>query len=358
VAHNFNNLLMSIQGFVSLMFLDVDERHPTFSRLKTIEDLIKRGSDLTTQLLGYARHGRFAVKPVAVDKAIRSATVHLGTKRPEIGFEMVLPDKLWSVAADREQLEHVFKHLFFNAAEAMPEGGTVYLKAENVLLKEHFAAPYGVGPGPYVKIAVTDTGVGMDRDTQERIFEPFFSTKDVSKGAGLGLASVYGTIQSHKGIIQVSSEKEKGSTFTIFLPAITKEADADAPSAFPVSGVSPTILMVDDERVICEVTADIINKMGYRTITTCDGEEALDIFHARQDEVDLVIVDMVMPGLSGEQVVDAMRKMAPDIKVILISGYPESEEVQKAMRDTRQAFLQKPLQPKLLSATIRQLLDI
>lgn len=358
VAHNFNNLLMSIQGFVSLMFLDIDGEHPHFSRLKTIEDLIKRGSDLTTQLLGYARHGRFAVKPVDVHITVKSAFNVLKTDRPEIAVALNLPDKLWAVAADHDQIDGVFKHLFANAAEAMPGGGTIQVRAENILLKEHFVAAHGLNPGPYVKMAVTDTGVGMDHATRERIFEPFFSTKEASRGAGLGLASVYGTIQSHNGIILVESEKDRGSTFTIFLPAITKEAKEDTSLERPVNGLSPTILMVDDERVICEVTSDIISKMGYQTIITCDGAEALEIFQARQDEIDLVIVDMVMPGLSGEQVVEAMRKIVPDIKAILISGFPDAKEVQEAMRDTRQAFLQKPLQSKSLSATIRQLLEV
>ncbi len=358
VAHNFNNLLMSIQGFVSLMFLDIEEGHQHFSRLKTIEDLIKRGSELTTQLLGYARHGRFAVRSVDVGKTMQLAINHFKVKYPDIPVHINLPDKLWVMAADSEQIEAAFKHLLTNAGDAMPDGGTLDVAAENILLKEHFVAPHGLMSGPYVKIAVTDTGVGMDPATRERIFEPFFSTKDVSKGAGLGLASVYGTIQNHNGIIQVESEKGRGSKFTLYLPALSKEAQKDVQSEPPVCGVSPTILVVDDERVICEVVSDLIDKMGYQAIIACDGNEALDIFRDRQEQIDLVIVDMVMPGLSGEEVVDAMRAIVPGIKAILISGFPEAEEVQSAMRDTRQTFLQKPLQSKTLSATIRQLLEV
>lgn len=358
VAHNFNNLLMSIQGFVSLMFLEIDTAQPHYSRLKTIEDLIRRGSDLTNKLLGYARHGRFAVKPVDLKRVAQSAFSLLKTKRPQIELALNLPGTVWAVAADREQLETVFRNLFTNAVEAMGGGGTIAVQAENMLLKEYFVAPHGVNPGPYVRIAVTDTGVGMENDIRERIFEPFFSTKDVSTGAGLGLASVYGTIQSHNGIILVESEKDKGSTFTIYLPAITKDPGGEGLSEMPVSGVKATILLVDDEQVICDVTADIINQLGYQAITTCSAEAAIEIFRERQSEIDLVIVDMVMPGLSGERVVEAMREMVPDIKAILISGFPEAEEVQHAMRDTRQAFLQKPLQSKTLSATIRQLLEV
>ena len=358
VAHNFNNLLMSIQGFVSLMFLDIKEGHRHFIRLKTIEDLIKRGSDLTTQLLGYARHGRFAAEPIDIKEVIHSSSTHFNATQSHIKVDLKLPDTLWPVAADSQQIQGVLRNLFVNAAEAMAEGGTLRIEAENSVLKEHFAALQGLTPGPYVKISVADTGVGMDQATKERIFEPFFSTKDASKGAGLGLASVYGAIKNHGGMIFVDSEKNKGTTFTFVLPAAPEEAQEGFSRAVSASSVRPTILLVDDEQVICDVVGDIISQMGYQAITAGSGEAALDLFRSHRDQIDLVIIDMVMPDMPGYQVIEAIRAMAPEIKAILISGFPESEPVQHAMRDTRQVFLQKPLQTGTLSTAIRLLLEV
>ena len=339
VAHNFNNLLMSIQGFVSLMFLDIHEGHRHFNRLKTIEDLIKRGSDLTTQLLGYARHGHYATRPIDVKGILQSAIARFKATQPEIGVYPKLPDALWSVPADSEQIESVLRNIFVNAGEAMPAGGTLHIEAENILLKESFVAPYDLTPGPFVKISVIDTGVGMDPATKERIFEPFFSTKDVSKGAGLGLASAYGAVKSHGGIILVDSEKGKGTTFAIYLPAMSKDIQEGVPAVASASDLSRTILLVDDEKVICEVVGDIITQMGYQIITACNGEEALEIFSANQEKIDLAIIDMVMPDMSGFPFAPGRRQTG-------------------AMRDPRQAFLQKPLQPGSLSTTIRQLIEV
>jgi two-component system, cell cycle sensor histidine kinase and response regulator CckA len=358
VAHNFNNLLMSIQGFVSLMFMDTSPDQAHYPRLKIIESLIQRGSVLTSQLLGYARHGRAASKPHDIKQILESALSRFKNGNAAICVFQTVPDSVWSVAADRDQIDSVFMNLFVNAGEAMPDGGALYIAAENFLPQKRFLDFHGIGPGPYVKITIRDTGIGMDQATRERIFEPFFSTKDISKGAGLGLASAYGVIKNHGGLILVESQPHKGSTFTIFLPAVCLPSQEDARDATRSAEAGHTILLADDETVLSDLYAKIIRKLGYNIISAHNGKEALALFRVHKEHIDLAILDMVMPDLSGDQVADAMRELVPDLKIILISGNPETEVVQRAMRDTRQAFLQKPLQADSLGKAIRQLIEL
>ncbi len=358
VAHNFNNLLMSIQGFISLMFLDISENHSHYSRLKTIEDLIQRGADLTTKLLRYSRHGRYATEPVDMKDVLQAVTSDFQQRFNDVSVSFKVPESAWAVAADHKEIEQAFMNLLINAGEAMPGGGALSMTVENTLLKESFTASFGQKPGPYVKISIIDTGVGIDKQIIERIFEPFFSTKNISQGAGLGLASTHGIINNHGGIIQVQSEKELGTTFTIYWPALPAEDRLHADSTVLANGIRPSIMVVDDDAVIRNLLKKILTKQGYQVVLAEDGHKALDILRQDTEGIDLAIIDMVMPDMLGDQVVEAMRELAPNVKFILISGFPESEIVQTAMRDTRQAFLQKPVQPGTLSNTIRQLLEV
>lgn len=353
VAHNFNNLLMSIQGFVSLIFLDIQKGHPHYNRLKTIEDLITRGAELTTKLLGYARHGRYATQPTPVRDVLSAAVAWLKSGQNQVQVIIDIPEAIWPVAADRDQMEQVARNLLINAGEAMPEGGVITIEGENRLLRENQVKAFNQKPGPYVKLRVADTGFGMDQATRERIFEPFFSTKPVNKGAGLGLALAHGIINRHGGFILVDSEIGKGTAFSVYWPALPKGGQEREGA----KGLPQTVLLVDDDRAVREMIAQKISPLGYHVITANNGVAALEIFHTDPGQIDLVIIDMVMPGLSGDKVIRSMRAVAPDIKIILMSGFTESDAVQAAMRDTRQAFLQKPFQLETLSNTIRQLLE-
>jgi PAS domain S-box-containing protein len=357
VAHNFNNLLMSIQGCVSLVLMGIDNDHPHYERLKAIEGHIKRGADLTVQLLGYASGGHRSVQIAQINQIVGSAAALFARTQPEVRIFQRYFEAPWPVNVDRQQMEHIFMNLFVNAGQAMKEGGSLYIETENVLLDAAFVKAFERKPGRYVKVTVADTGIGMDATTRERIFEPFFSTQNFSRGAGLGLASVYGVVKSHEGIITVQSEKGRGATFSIYLPAaMPKIMPKAAPLVAKAEGAPKTILIVDDERVIVEVTGKIVSGLGYEVMIALGGKEAVDIFNANPGRIDLVIMDMVMPGIGGDQAVEMMRAIDPEIKVIMMSGYLESGGSKGVTQRRGGAFLQKPFRVDALSQTIRELL--
>ena len=224
IAHDFNNILMGIQGNATLMMLKIESEHPNYEKVKNIEKFVQNGTELTNQLLGFARRGKYLVKTTDINEVIlKSSTLFARTKK-EIQVHSHLHDKIWAVEVDRGQIEQALLNLYVNAWQAMPEGGDLYLKTKNVMLDSSYVKPFRVEPGNYVEISVSDTGVGIDRKTRERIFEPFFTTKEMGRGTGLGLASVYGIIKSHGGYIDVDSDEKKGTTFTIYLPASENEA--------------------------------------------------------------------------------------------------------------------------------------
>ena len=217
IAHDFNNLLMGIQGRTSLMLMDVGPSHPHFEHLKGIEDYVKSAADLTKQLLGFARGGKYEVKPIDINELIKTGSSMFGRTEKEIKINCKYQKNVWTTEADRGQIEQVLMNLYVNAWQAMPSGGELYLQTENVRLDENDVKPFEIEPGKYVKISVTDTGVGMDEATRQRVFDPFFTTKKMGRGTGLGLASAYGIIKSHGGFINVYSEKGHGTNFKIYL---------------------------------------------------------------------------------------------------------------------------------------------
>ncbi len=219
IAHDFNNILMGIQGHISLLLYDLLPEHPHRGKLESIESYIKRGADLTKQLLGFARGGKYDVKPTNINDMLQNSVELFGRTRKEIGISKRFEEKLWSVDVDQGQMDQVFLNLFINASQAMPGGGNLDLRTENIVFSEKDVKLVGVTEGRYVKISVSDDGMGMDNKTLERIFEPFFSTKPKGVGTGLGLASAYGIIKNHGGGIHVASEPGRGTTFTIYLPA-------------------------------------------------------------------------------------------------------------------------------------------
>ncbi|MCJ7774108.1 MAG: PAS domain S-box protein, partial [Desulfobacterales bacterium] len=222
VAHDFNNLLMSMQGNVSLLLYKIDSRHPHHEKLKTIEQHIHDGANLTKQLLGFARGGKYEVKTTDINEVIKKTSNMFARTNKEIRVHDKFQKKIWTVETDQGQISQVLLNLYVNAWQAMPGGGDHYISTENVELDENYTKPHGVSPGKFVKISVTDTGTGMDQSTLKRIFEPFFTTKEMGRGTGLGLASAYGIVKNHGGIIDVYSEKNKGTTFNIFLPVSDK----------------------------------------------------------------------------------------------------------------------------------------
>lgn len=360
VAHDFNNLLMGIQGYVSLMLLDTEIFRSHYTQLQAIQALVRSGSDLTRQLLGYARGGRYEIRAVNINDIVRQAADMFGRTKKEISIELDLADDLWSVEADRAQLEQVLLNLLVNAGHAMPGGGEVFVTSANVTLEPSEVGGMDIEAGRYVKLAVRDTGVGMDESTRERLFEPFFTTREKGsvRGTGLGLASVYGIVKGHKGAINVQSEPGKGALFTIYLPGSQVEPARLPEGEKDLVRGGETILLVDDEESIRNVVGEMVKALGYRLITARSGDEAIDIYRSGHEEIDLVIMDMIMPGLSGGAAIDAIREINPQVAVILSSGYSIDGAAQEIIeKGGRISFMQKPFVMTELSQQLRNTLE-
>jgi len=278
IAHDFNNLLMGIQGRASLLMSAIDENHPQHDHLTGIEQYVQSAADLTKQFLGFARGGKYEVLPTNLNTIVAETATMFGRTRKEIRIEKHLSADLWAVEVDRKQVEQILLNLFVNAWQAMPSGGTLVLETANIEIERDAAVPFKFRPGRYVRAAITDTGCGMDAETRQRIFEPFFSTKERERGTGLGLASCYGIIKNHNGFIDVESEVGQGSTFSIYFPASDKEILAEPQDTSPAVTGKGTVLMVDDEKMILDVCAPMLASLGYTALTALTGEEAIRIY--------------------------------------------------------------------------------
>ena len=356
IAHDFNNLLMGILGNTSLMLLDMESNDPRYKRLKVIEKHVRLGADLTKQLVGFARGGRYEVKPTDINELIKSTAKMFGRTKKEIGIHTRYQEGLWIVEVDQGQIEHVLLNLYINAWQAMAGLGDLYLETENVVLDEQYTKPYTVKPGRYVKISITDSGIGMDKETQLRIFEPFFTTKEMGRGMGLGLASVYGIIKNHGGYINVYSEKNEGTTFRVYLPASEKGVPKEKGTVEKTLKGAGLILLVDDEDMIVDVGEQMLKTLGYDVLLARSGKEAVEVYKNNQDKVDLVILDMIMPEMGGGEVYNRLKEIDPEIKTLLSSGYSLNEKASNILARGCNGFIQKPFDLTALSGKIREIL--
>jgi len=357
MAHDFNNLLTGIQGYTSLMIWQTDPAHPHYSKLKAIEAFVQSGANLTRQMLGYARGNRGEAEPTDLNDVMSTTAKMFGRTRKEISLHEQYDKALWSVAVDRGQFEQVLLNLFVNAWQAMPDGGALHLETQNVILDESYTKMISAAPGPYVKLSVTDTGMGMDEETRLRIFDPFFTTKGQEQGTGLGLASVYSIMKGHQGFIDVYSEVGNGTTFNLYLPASQEEVVKNPSKQIEVLGGHETILLVDDEVMIADVTGQMLMSMGYQVLIAHSGAEALAIYLVKQERIDLVIIDMIMPVEGGGETFDRIKAVNPAVRVILASGYPLTGKGREMMSKGVKEFLQKPFRLDVLSLSVRMVLD-
>ena len=359
VAHDFNNLLMGIQGYASLILNDLDETHPHYNWVRRIEGQVESGAELTRQLLGFARGGKYDVKLTDINEIIKKSSSMFGRTKKEITIKEKYEQNLWAVEVDQGQIEQVLLNLYVNAWQAMPASGYLYLETSNVTLDESSTKLYNAQPGRYVKISVTDTGTGMDEATQQTIFDPFFTTKEMGWGTGLGLASAYGIIKSHGGIINVYSKKGHGSTFSIYLPAAETLLDGKEPAIREekIKLGTETILLVDDEQTIIDVGKELLSKLGYKVLSAARGQEALDVFKTNKDKIDMVILDMIMPVMSGGEVYNRMKEISPDMRFLLSSGYSIDGEATEILKRGCDGFIQKPFNMKELSIKIREIME-
>ena len=357
IAHNFNNLLAGIMGNLSLTLLDTDPTQPHFDHLKRIEKLIKSGSQLTSQLLGYARGGRYDVKPLDFNQLIKETSDSFGVAKKEIRVHRALAEDLLGIKADQGQIEQALLNILVNAGDAMPGGGDLYLETMNVTDKDMSGKPFKPRPGAYALLTVRDTGTGMDNKTLEHIFEPFFTTKGLGAGTGLGLASVYGIIKAHQGYIDVESEKGRGTTFKIYLPSSeSRSGEASERADHPVEG-SETILVVDDEPMILEVAVEVLRELGYTVFEAQGGRQAVELYNKERAAIDLVILDMIMPDMAGGEAYDKIKEINPEVKVLLSSGYSIDGEATEILERGCHGFIQKPFSMEELSTKIREILD-
>jgi len=356
IAHDFNNLLMAIQGNASLMLFDLSPKHEHYERLRNIEKLVDSGSRLTAQLLGYARKGRYEVRPINLNQTVQDACETFSRTRKDIRVQLHLDRTLAPIEADTGQIEQVLMNLLVNAADAMRGGGTITLRTANTTHEQMKGKLYNPKPGKYVLLSVSDTGVGMDEKTKERIFEPFFTTKEMGRGTGLGLASTYGIIKGHGGFIDVESEPGRGATFSIYLPASSKKITQPHRGQEGIVRGQGTVLLVDDEDMVLEIGRALLETMGYQVLTARDGEEAIRLYESRGSAIDLVLLDVVMPGLGGGEVFDRLKSMNPDMKCLLLSGYSIDGEATEIIQRGCDGFIQKPFKLRDLSKSIREIL--
>lgn len=356
IAHNFNNLLMSIQGNTSLMLLDTNANHPHYERLINIEKSVQSGSKLTSQLLGYARGGRYEVKPISINRILQETSATFAMTRKDITLHHDLARTLSGVKADRGQIEQVVLNIYVNAAEAMGGGGELFITTQNITHTEIEKKSYTIKPGNYILLTIRDTGIGMDKHTQAKVFDPFFTTKGLAKGTGLGLASVYGIMKAHGGYIDVESQKGHGTTFFLYLPASKEKAGEEIQKPGVIVKGKETILLVDDEEIILDVGEALLTSLGYTVLIAHGGKEAIATLRITlpSSPPDLVILDMIMPGMGGGETYDRMKELSPSIKVLLSSGYSIDGQATEILKRGCDGFIQKPFTLGEVSKAIRE----
>jgi len=361
VAHDFNNLLSAILSYSDLVLADLPDPHPSRDDVEQIRQAGMRAAELTHQLLAFSRRQLLQLRTINLNTVVADVDRML---RRVIGEDIVLrtelaPD-LGYARADAGQLEQVLMNLAVNARDAMPSGGTLTLTTANAVVRETdtMGSP-GVPAGRYVTLSVTDTGVGMSREILERIFEPFFTTKGPGHGTGLGLSTVYGIVVQSGGFVFATSEPGAGSTFTIYLPTQAPEAEpAAAPAARPaVRGGAETVLLVEDEDLVRQLTREILRRNGYRVLEARDGVAALVVLHEHRGHIDLLLTDVVMPRMSGHELVERARPLRPEMRILYVSGYSEEAIARQGQLTEGIELLAKPFTPAALTAKIRELLD-
>jgi two-component system cell cycle sensor histidine kinase/response regulator CckA len=358
VAHDFNNLLMVVSGYAEVMLTRLEAKNPLTEKARAIQQAADRATTLTRQLLAFSRKQLLELKVVDVNAIVSDMERLL---RPLIGENVELIAKLAPDAgytrADAGQLEQVLMNLVVNAKDAMPNGGTLTIQTQHLVFDQsHRRGQTFIRPGNYVRLSVSDTGMGMDRETQSRIFEPFFTTKEKGKGTGLGLSTVYGIIKQSGGYVLVQSEKNRGSTFHIYLPQVEGTAEkAPAPVTRAASGGTETLLLVEDEESVRQLVRDTLESKGYKVVEAGNGESGLQAALRHPGKIDLVITDLVMPEMGGREMVEQILKTRPQAKVLYLSGYTEDTILSAGMVDGT-AFLQKPFTLQNLSRKVREML--
>jgi CheY-like chemotaxis protein len=361
VAHDFNNILTAITGYSELALMNLDPLDPVRHDVKDILAAAERATSLTHQLLAFSR--KQVLHPQRLDLNQVVANLDKMLRRiigEDIDLVTILGPELGAVMADPGQIEQVIMNLVVNARDAMPQGGNLTIETANADLDEAYARKrVQVQPGPYVMLAVSDTGVGLDRDSLDRIFEPFFTTKEAGKGTGLGLATVYGIVKQSGGYVGVYSEVGHGTTFKIYLPRLEEAAGAGPPAAgtAELRRGRETLLLVEDADLLRGLAREVLERAGYMVLEARNGAEALQVHQQHEGPIHLLLTDVVMPGMNGRELAEQLAPLEPEMKVLYMSGYTDDTIVQHGVLEPGVAFLQKPFSPAALTRKVREVLE-
>jgi PAS domain S-box-containing protein len=355
VAHDFNNILAGVLAGLSGLELSLTDE-ALRDEERSLEDLVVRGGEVVKRLLGFGRKGKLNPRPVALERCARATVDLFKRTRPDVVVAVELAPDLPPLHADETQLEQVLLNLLVNAGQAMPDGGRVTVTGSYAALDADDARAREVSPGEYVEVVVTDTGIGMDAATRERLFEPFFTTKAPGTGSGMGLASAYGIVKNHGGAIGVESEPGRGARFTLLFPATDAPVSRRAASLVAPASRKGTILVVDDEEVLLRICARLLERMGYEVLTAPGGTAAIEAVRAHGKAISLVILDLTMPEMSGARTFEALRALEPDIKILLSSGFSVDGSARELLARGCSGFLAKPFTTSELDAKLSALM--
>ncbi len=361
IAHDFNNILMGIQGYASLVKSGFDRESDVFRRLANIDEYVNNGAEMARQLLGFAQKNCHETCKLNMNFLLKMSAKMFGRTKKDIIIDQRLEKNLWTAVVDEGQLKQVLMNLYVNAWQAMPNGGKITVQSENLMVDSRLMDELCLDEeGPFIKISVADTGTGMDKATMARIFDPFFTTKERGQGTGLGLATAYGIIQSHKGAFTVDSRSGKGSVFMFYLPVTDARADKTCVSPedqeqklAPIVSGKGRILLVDDEKGVIEVCSEMLETLGYDVLVAQSGSEAVSIMKAEPFGIDLVILDMVMPGLNGYDTYEKLRAISPETRVLVCSGYSKEDEIRQMIENGCNDYIYKPFDVAMLSEKIQ-----
>jgi len=359
IAHDFNNLLGGILGYSSLLLGKLPTEDANRKYVELIEKASNRAAELTNRLLGFARRGKYEVKPVDVNRLINEVVQLLSASiNKKIKIRTNLCGENPFTNGDPNQLEQILMNLCVNAQDAMPGGGELSICSQVVHLDEKFVSKHmGATQGEYVRLSISDTGMGMDEETRAKIFDPFFTTKEQGRGTGLGLSMVYGIVKNHGGYVSCHSRLGKGTTFDVYLPLTQGVLSQPRKGRVePVSG-SESILVVDDEEILRDLMKDILEGLGYGVMLASDGREAVDVYREHKGGIDLVIVDMVMPKMGGRETYQELRRINPGVKALLASGYSKDTAAQQILDLGVKDFLHKPFSLEEIAHKVREVLD-
>jgi PAS domain S-box-containing protein len=359
IAHNFNNIMVGIMGYSEFLMMSKKPDDPDFKALSIIHEGTVRASELTKQLLSVSRGGQFNLVAVKLNQLIeRIIPLIFGAFNKSIDLVTHLAPDLMVMKGDMSQIEQCLLNICINARDAMPQGGKLIIETHNQMLDDVFVrSHFGASAGPHVMVTITDTGMGIPPQVRDHIFEPFFTTKQQNGGTGMGLATVYGIVRSHRGVISVYTEIGKGTSFKLYFPVASGSAEEriihrETSQSMP----GATILLIDDEPVVREVWEDFLTQKGYQVITAEDGLDGIERFKGLKDRIDLVILDLIMPNLGGQETLAALREIDPKVKVLVTSGYSENGQAGEIVNLGIDGFLQKPSQLTLLEKRIVEIL--